>query len=491
MSAVVGTSLRHDLREATPTRSVALEFRETKWIPWSMFLADVLALELALACGVAVRWLLAPYLTATLRVENFAGIALGVLSLPLVNFTLGLYPGYCRGPVDRLRRRLCATTAVFGALVAWDGLVLHGQWSRGVLLATFAFALVLPLIFQDVLRSLLIRSGRWGVPVVVLAAAATASSLVRVFRRQPELGLVPIVVLDDNLAASQTEIEGVPSLGPSRLACALTDVGGIAVVALPGAARAQSSWWLQRLHFRQVIVIPDVVGLQTHWVQARDFGGYLGLEIRKQLLVPANRILKRAVDYVVGVPAMLLSLPLIGLFALLIKRVSPGPAFYAQKREGRNGRHFRMWKLRTMRPNADLLLRAHLERSSEDRKQWFGHFKLRHDPRIVPGIGHFLRRTSLDELPQLWNVLRGEMSLVGPRPFPPYHLAQFSQDFRTLRRSVLPGMTGLWQVSERSNGDLAVQEELDTYYIRNWSLWMDLYVLLRTFRAVLTGSGAY
>jgi len=171
--------------------------------------------------------------------------------------------------------------------------------------------------------------------------------------------------------------------------------------------------------------------------------------------------------------------------------VSPGNPFYCQVREGGAGKNFRVWKLRTMYPKADRLLHAYLEANPDAKQEWSTHFKLKNDPRILSGVGNFLRKTSLDELPQLWNVLRGEMSLVGPRPFPHYHLEQFVDSFRKLRRSVKPGITGQWQVSARSDGDLAIQENLDTYYIRNWSVWLDLSLLGRTVLVVLNGKGAY
>ena len=185
------------------------------------------------------------------------------------------------------------------------------------------------------------------------------------------------------------------------------------------------------------------------------------------------------------------SLPIIAIAAAWIKLSSPGPIFYRQMREGLDGRRIAVWKLRTMYMNGEHLLEEWFEDHPEDQLNWRRYFKLRHDPRVLPLIGRLLRRTSLDELPQLWSVLSGKMSLVGPRPLPDYHLDQFPSEFRRLRTRVLPGLTGLWQVSTRSDGDVKVQEALDTFYIRNWSPWLDLYILARTVTAVLLARGAY
>jgi len=200
---------------------------------------------------------------------------------------------------------------------------------------------------------------------------------------------------------------------------------------------------------------------------------------------------KRALDILLGLPLFVLSLPILGLLALCIKCVNRGPAFYTQERIGLGNRPIRIWKLRTMYVDSEQRLKAHLAASAKADEEWRRHFKLRRDPRILPFIGSFLRRSSLDELPQLWNVLCGQMSLVGPRPLPQYHVSHFRRDLRVLRHSVLPGLTGLWQVSARSDADLDVQQMLDAHYIRSWSIWLDLYLLVRTVDAVVSGRGAY
>jgi len=147
-------------------------------------------------------------------------------------------------------------------------------------------------------------------------------------------------------------------------------------------------------------------------------------------------------------------------------------------------------KVRSMYQDADERLEAHLASNPDAKREWERNFKLRNDPRILPYIGKIIRKSSIDELPQLWNVACGSMSLVGPRPLPEYHLNGFDREFQEVRSTVQPGLTGLWQVSDRSDGDLETQKSQDLFYIRNRSLWMDLYIILQTVPAVLSARGA-
>jgi Undecaprenyl-phosphate galactose phosphotransferase WbaP len=461
------------------------------WGPWAVFGADVAALEAAFLLGYSMRLLLASWFTAEIGVEQFLGVAAGILLLPAINYQIGLYPGYLLGPVERLRRRVLATLAVFGGLVAWDSIVARGVLSRGVLLATFLFALLLPPLAESAIRALLIKRARWGLPVIVLGAGRTGRALVRTLLDQPQLGLNPIGFLDNHPALWNQTVETVPVLGPLGLTPDFEQRVEAAIVALADIGEEDAGTLLQELNFRRVIVIPHLAGVASMWVTARDLGGSLGFEIKKNLMVRRNHALKMMMDRLIAFPLFLASLPILALAALWIKLTSHGPAFYRQVREGLGGERLTVWKLRTMHVNGDSLLEDWFRGHPEDRAHWNLHFKLRRDPRVLPAIGRLLRRTSLDELPQLWSVLKGEMSLVGPRPLPGYHLEQFSREFRTLRTRVLPGLTGLWQVSARSDGDLKVQEALDSYYIRNWSPWLDLYIVARTVAAVLCGRGAY
>jgi undecaprenyl-phosphate galactose phosphotransferase len=218
--------------------------------------------------------------------------------------------------------------------------------------------------------------------------------------------------------------------------------------------------------------------------------GHVLLTSRNLLTVRGNLILKRTFDLVISILILIPTVPVLVLIALAIRLSSRGPALYTQERVGKRGLRFRCMKFRTMHLDAEQRLASVLSSSSERQAEWNRYFKLRDDPRVT-AIGRILRRTSLDELPQLLNILVGSMSLVGPRPLPDYHYAQIPEQWRSDYLDVLPGLTGAWQVSGRSETDLGQMGLLNSWYVRNWSLWLDITLLLRTIPVVLRGRGAY
>jgi Undecaprenyl-phosphate galactose phosphotransferase WbaP len=449
---------------------------------------------------------------STLSVAVFAGFSAWSLINPLVRphpssmwLAVGscfaalafyrLYPGVGMTAVEHIRRICQAITFVYLLLTA--SMFLVKDWwasSRGGFLVSWALSLGLVPLGRWVAGLLFGSRSWWGVPVMVLGAGDTARMVIRNLAANQVLGYRPVVCLDDDLS-KQRDCLGVPV--PAGLADAeyFAEIyrTRCAIVAMPRLPRETLVERLEQWSrfFPKIVIVPDLFGVASLWTEPRDLGGILGLEIRCNLLNPMNQLLKRASDVVLSIACLLAALPLFAIAALWIKRTSPGPAFYCQTRDGKQGRQIRVFKLRTMYPNAEEMLGGCIAGDPAAREEWARFCKLKRDPRVLPGIGVLLRKTSLDELPQLWNVLRGEMSLVGPRPFPRYHNERFHPEFRALRMRVAPGLTGLWQIAARSNGDLDVQRTLDGYYIHNWSLWLDLYILIRTIRTVLAREGAY
>jgi Undecaprenyl-phosphate galactose phosphotransferase WbaP len=240
--------------------------------------------------------------------------------------------------------------------------------------------------------------------------------------------------------------------------------------------------------FQHVMVIPNLNGVTNSAVVARDLSGTLALEIKQNLLNPWAQRLKRALDLFGAVVGGLLISPLLLTIAVLIKLDSPGPVLFGHRRLGARDEHFLCWKFRTMHLDAERMLNDYLQKNPSLQAEWEQNHKLHDDPRTTR-IGRVLRKTSLDELPQLWNVLRGEMSLTGPRPIVDAEVPKYERDYELYRR-IRPGMSGFWQVSGRSDIDYKDRVAMDAYYVRNWSVWLDIIILSRTVKMVLLGRGA-
>ncbi len=240
--------------------------------------------------------------------------------------------------------------------------------------------------------------------------------------------------------------------------------------------------------FQTVLVVMSDSPLGSLWVRTMDLEGRLALRTSYHLLDKNSIIFKRVFDLVIGSIIVIVSLPLLVIIALLIKIELPGPVFYRQERLGLRGKTIHYLKFRTMQLGAEQELEKLLRESSEARREFEKHHKLKKDPRVTR-IGRFLRKFSLDELPQFWHVLQGDLSLVGPRAYMIEEIKDIG-DYAPLILQVRPGITGWWQVMGRHATTFQRRLQLDEYYISNWSIWLDIYILLKTVWVAASGVGA-
>jgi Undecaprenyl-phosphate galactose phosphotransferase WbaP len=287
-------------------------------------------------------------------------------------------------------------------------------------------------------------------------------------------------------------IEGVPIVGTLDLAPLLAQRLGVqhAIIAMPGQSSRKLLQVTERVGgaFPHILVIPDLIGFASMGVPSRELAGVVGIEVRQQLLLPGPRFAKRLMDLALTMLGGIVILPIMGILALLIRIDSKGPALYTQKRLGRGGSQFTAYKFRSMHGDGEARLKAVLEANPQMRAEYEEFHKLAFDPRITR-VGRFIRKYSLDELPQLLNVLKGDMSLVGPRPYLERELSDMANHEHIILRA-MPGLTGLWQVGDRNSTGFAERLKMDVHYVRNWSPWLDIYVIARTFGVVLGGTGS-
>jgi undecaprenyl-phosphate galactose phosphotransferase len=348
-------------------------------------------------------------------------------------------------------------------------------------------------------RVLLSQLGIWQIPTVMIGAGPRTAEIHDALKHSLSLGFdVRWLVLDNPEAsrpAGMASLRALHSSDSARTAHVMRKAG--CKQAIVSAEDVQSS------HFADVVqrllevnipvaIIPvftrlPMAGVTTSYFFGRDI---LMLQVRSNVQRQLWRVVKRGFDILGSLALLILLSPLFLILAILIKRSSPGPIAYSQTRIGRHGIAFKCIKLRTMVSNADEVLLRWSQENPALYEEYLKTYKLKEDPRITP-IGKWLRRTSLDELPQFWNVLRGDMSLVGPRPVVTRELEEYYGPAAQLYMRTRPGMTGLWQVSGRSDTSYERRIILDEWYILNWSFWYDIVILVQTAWIVLTGRGAF
>jgi len=266
------------------------------------------------------------------------------------------------------------------------------------------------------------------------------------------------------------------------------------IITAPGMVRDKLQQLITTVqpHVRNLSYVPDLIGTPMADVEAQSLFSeeILMLHMRNNLALRRNQIYKRLFDLALTITGGLLISPILLLLAVYIKVDSKGNAFYNADRIGKNGKIFRCYKFRSMYVNGDEILQDYLEKNPEAAEEWKTYAKLRdYDPRVTK-TGTWMRKYSLDELPQILNVIKGDMSLVGPRPYLPREKEDIGNDIKTITLS-LPGITGYWQVSGRNDVSFQERVAMDTWYVRNWSVWLDIMYLAKTFQAVIFGKGAY
>jgi Undecaprenyl-phosphate galactose phosphotransferase WbaP len=407
---------------------------------------------------------------------------------------LGLYPGYGLDPVEELRRHVYAVFATLSILAIFAvGSQVGDMFSRLLLFLVFLGLLLLTPFVQYFVKRGMKEVGLWGRPTVILSYKGTGTNTVNLLKRNWELGYDPVAVFHYRLDAMRESFEGVDH---QQVLADVTDLArkhsvDTAIFAMPHTRREQLAKLvsLASVNFRHVLVIPNLSGVTNSAVVARNLDGALAVEIKHNLLNPWALRVKRIMDLCATVIGGALVFPLLLVLTLLVYLESGGPVFYRDRRMGRDGNLFSCVKFRTMVPDAEALLQRMLEEDAGLREEYLKYHKLYDDPRVTC-VGRFLRKTSLDELPQLWNVLRGEMSLVGPRPYLPRESEEIGMAQSEILR-VPPGITGPWQVAGRNHTFFGERVQMDAYYVRDWSVWLDLVLLARTIKTVVLGRGAY
>ncbi len=438
-----------------------------------LLIADSAAFLLALFCSWGLRFIFAGNLPLT----SYLNLLLMLPALWAAFAVKKLYPAALYSPQEEFAKLTCYTSLIFmatWALLFFSRSALH---SRLVFFGLWLLCLILLPFFRRLARRYFASRPWWGHNVVICGDSAATEDLYTRLKSEPEIGLKPIALCALNGGAKTA---GLPH-------CEFSDL--LEMSKLPGrpyallaldAINKENQEIVKQLtrNFAKTLFVFSFLGPLHLWVTSTDIGQHIALETHQKLLDPTRQRIKRCLDFILSCLALVFALPVWLVLAMLIKREDNGPVFYRQQRIGRHGKTINILKFRTMVPEADKVLDDYLASRPDLAEEWRARQKLEYDPRITK-IGAFIRRASLDELPQLWNVLRGDLSLVGPRPIISDEIKRYGDAFEFYCR-VRPGLTGLWQVSGRSRLSYTRRVELDTYYIRNWSVWFDIYILAKT-----------
>lgn len=456
-----------------------------------LYTVDIVTVAIAAAAAILARDLL-PFNDLPLYSAGFLGVTAGIGLVWIIGLTaFGTYSIlHLRAGATEYKRIITATATVAG-VVGIACYLLDARYPRGAFILWFAigmFGLITSRFVRRQTMHKLHRKGLLLTPVLVAGADHHVDAIAGVLRRESWLGYRVIGAVTRERRT--TTATGLPVLGGlddvvNLIADHRVDTVIFAEGSFDGPEEFRRLAWRLEKYDTQIIVVPTLTDVGSHRLDVRPLAGLPLVDVDRPQAINAGRWIKRAFDLTGSALLLLLVAPILLATAMAIKLEDRGPVIFRQPRVGLKGQEFHCLKFRSMCVDAEQKL-AELQAQNEGAGVLF---KMADDPRITR-VGKFIRRFSIDELPQLWNALRGDMSLVGPRPALPREVAQYDSD--TMRRlDVRPGLTGLWQVSGRSNLSWEDTVRLDLYYVDNWSMTQDLIILAKTTKAVVGSDGAY
>jgi len=418
--------------------------------------------------------------------RSFVTYSIYLPAILVVFYAANLYPGIMIAPEEEVERFAICSFFCFMGIALSVAVETTDRWPISAALAiAVPFATILLPVGREIAKRLFARRSWWGVPVVIYSKGNSAEVIVTRLFRRPDFGYRPAVVITDAKEHAD-EFMGIPVFSPSPELFACIRKLNIKVAILCDYDKDIDAIMS---YYRYTISVPKKQFASTMSLHMRDFGGIMGFSCTHNLTKQGNLALKRLLDLFLVFMSLPIVLPVVFVIAILIKATSPGPVFYGHMRVGKNGKPLKAWKFRSMVIDADKQLAHILATDPVRAAEWEKDRKFTDDPRVTK-IGKFLRKTSLDEIPQLWNIFLGQMSFVGPRPVTKPELAKYGK-YADYVLSVKPGLSGMWQISGRSDTGYEERITLDTYYIQNWSLWLDIWIIIKTVWVVIKGKGAY
>lgn len=404
-----------------------------------------------------------------------------------VFYAAGLYPGIMLSPAEEVKKIsiclfFCFAGIALSITVESDE---RAGIASGLILAIPVAAIFLP-VAREFLRHFFGHFKFWKVPAVIFADENSGDVIIERLKKNRDLGYTPAVIILKNNIENLEKHKNIPIMPYNDDTFRIIEKFNVkvAVVCDFGGDLTEI-----RSHFRHTIIVPHNADSNALNMALRDFGGILAVSTLNHHTKTFELFLKRTFDICASLLVILFFGWLYIALMIIVKLTSKGPVFYGHKRVGKNGKEFRCWKFRSMVIDAEEQLKKILAEDPVRAAEWEKDRKFTDDPRVTK-IGKFLRKTSLDELPQIFNILNGTMSFIGPRPVTEGELEKYGNK-RKYVLSVTPGLSGMWQVSGRSDTVYEERVTLDSYYVQNWSIWLDMWILVRTVWVVLLGKGAY